>query len=179
MFAYNTHKKNYTSSARYFLPHLYSQLILVRYRDQWPRDLEISTQGAYFKFRRRPELLFEEGAYNYSKGGAFFLLNFHLTWSLLSAHKHQRKLFIHRRPKLTIRGIDQIFKWYIYAYQVRRDCFKCTVLCYTLGRWEFSLFRHFGGNFSYLLQLSEIEQMDNRNQARWVYFHDSILKSSI
>ena len=25
----------------------------------------------------------------------------------------------------------------IFAYQVRRDCLKCAVLCYTLVRWEF------------------------------------------
>ena len=40
-------------------------------------------------------------------------------------------------PKLAIRRIDQIF---IYVYLVRRDCLKCALLCYTLGRWEFERF---------------------------------------
>ena len=27
--------------------------------------------------------------------------------------------------------------WFMYAYRVRRDCLKCAVLRYTVGRWDF------------------------------------------
>ena len=31
------------------------------------------------------------------------------------------------------------YLWFIYAYRVRRDCFMCAVLCYTLDRWALDL----------------------------------------
>ena len=42
----------------------------------------------------------------------------------------------HRRPKLTIQGIDQTSIIYD-TYRVRHNCLKCAVLCYTLGSWEY------------------------------------------
>ena len=39
-------------------------------------------------------------------------------------------LCYHRRPRLTIRGIDQKIMIYV---RVSSECLECTVLCYTLG----------------------------------------------
>ena len=106
----------------------------------------------------------------------------------------------HRRPKLTIWGIENDLctriQWDV------RDWLKCAVLRYTLGRWDWlslisvvhlAYFVVFGGFLgvcrSFLRQTpeniwkppknDEIGQMDNRNQARWVHLLNFIQKSNI
>ncbi|XP_015752648.1 PREDICTED: hemicentin-1-like [Acropora digitifera] len=58
-----------------------------------------------------------------------FFQNFNMKMYAVMLHQH---LTYHRRPNLTIRGIDQIYMIY-----VRVSSLKCAVFCYTLDRGEF------------------------------------------